>query len=55
MYHLKKPAPQVCLAPQCVLNNYEFIEHRCKTPILLNFIMVVVEMISGPMIEARVD
>ena len=27
----------------------------CKTPTLLNVIMVVVELIRGPMIEARVD
>ena len=27
----------------------------CKTPTLLNVIMVVVELIRGPMIETRVD
>ena len=27
----------------------------CKTPTLLNVIMVVVELIRGPIIEARVD
>ena len=27
----------------------------CKTPTLLNVIMVAVELIKGPMIEARVD
>ena len=27
----------------------------CKTPTLLNVIMVVVELVRGPMIEARVD
>ena len=28
---------------------------RCKTPTLLNVIMVVVELVRSPMIEARVD
>ena len=27
----------------------------CKTPTLLNVIIVVVELIRGPMLEARVD
>ena len=27
----------------------------CKTPTLLNIIMIVVGLIRGPMIEARVD
>ena len=27
----------------------------CKTPTLLNVIMIVVELIRGPMIDARVD
>ena len=30
-------------------------KRKCKTPTLLNVIMVVVELIRGPMIEARVD
>ena len=30
-------------------------EEPCKTPTLLNVIMIVVELIRGPMIEARVD
>ena len=29
--------------------------NRCNTPTLLNVIMVVVELIRGSMIEARVD
>ena len=30
-------------------------DEYCKTPTLLNVIMIVVELIRGPMIEARVD
>ena len=30
-------------------------QSQCKTPTLLNVIIVVFELISGPMIEMRVD
>ena len=31
------------------------LKPKCKTPTLLNVIMVVVELIKGSIIEARVD
>ena len=36
---------------------WQLLETRviCKTPTLLNVIMVVVELIRGPLIKARVD
>ena len=36
-------------------NFASFSSSLCKTPTLLNVIIVVFELIRGPMIEARVD
>ena len=38
-----------------VFSKIDLRSGYCKTPTLLNVIMVVVELIRGPMIEARVD